>query len=278
MRLLLVGLLAASVAFAIDPAAIAPGAPELDDAEGRLRHLLKMSVATGDAVTRMQSTWALLPGGDTRSCDDEVRLQLGWRIERFGAAWREAAQASRVQASRLHAMQRSPTVLPLVDDTWTSRLDGLEADVDREVRGFLAASAWEKQFVRPWIEACPTVELAQHPGLPSNAVKAAEDLATPTAVLGLGDGWVCPARVRADGGVAFVDDGRACWAPDSSCQCEPVPVNPGAVLGAPAPEPALPAAEAAPPPEPTPPKPAATSSPRPAPKPKAPRPKGPPAP
>ena len=240
MRPLLVALfgVVTTAAFAIAPGEIAPGAPELGEEEARLRHLVGMAEAAGNAVSRMQSTWALLPAPEAggKPCSDTVRLQLGWRAEHFGAAWREAAQATRVQAQRVRELRTSPTTSPLIDDAWSARLDELLVLADREEKAWLESSAWELGYVRPWLAACPYAAPALHPGLPSRQVLARQDLDLPTAILAVGDGWICPGRIRADDGVVFLDTPRACWAPDANCGCDPATIDAGAVLGPPAPE------------------------------------------
>lgn len=218
------------------PAELAPGAPELVAAQQRLEALLTTAEATRRATARLQAGWTGRPT-PAEPCADAARLELGWRVERFGAAWREASQAARVQAERVRRVRGASTVAPLVDARWSAELDALAARAERDRRALLEASAWQAAWVRPALAACPVVEAAPAPGIAmlETPVRGEED--TPVAVLGLGDGWVCPGAIRAEGAVVLVL-GEACWSASATCGCAPSPVDPGAVLGAAVPEPA----------------------------------------
>ncbi|MFZ5479847.1 MAG: hypothetical protein ACOZNI_23990 [Myxococcota bacterium] len=213
------------------PADLAPGAPELLEAEGRLRALLVTAEAVGAATARLQVAWTTLPPPPKDPCADAARLEVGWRIERFGAAWREAAQAVRAQADRVRRVRGAPTVSPLVDADWGKALDALDAAAAREGRAFVEASAWQVAYVRPVLGACVVAEPAPAPGVPMLTAPVRGEDAPPVAVLALGDGWVCPAKVRADDAVVLVEGGRACWSASETCGCTPERVEPGAVVG-----------------------------------------------
>ncbi len=219
------------------PADLAPGAPELIAAQQRLEALLATSQAAARATARLQAAWTSRPAPRS-PCADAERLAIGWRIERFGAAWREASQAARAQAERVRKVSGAATVAPLVDAKWSARLEALRARTDRDARAFLEASAWEVAWVRPALAACPIVEPAPAPGIPMLEVPVRGEPPPAVAVLALGDGWVCPGAVRADDAVVLVP-GEACWSASPTCGCEPGKVDPGAVLG-PAPEVAVP--------------------------------------
>ena len=166
---------------------------------------------------------------------------LGWRIERFGAAWREAAQAWRAQADRVRGLRAAPTVLPLVDERRAARLDAALAGADASAAAFVQASAWQVAYVRPTLAACPLVGVGLSDGLDTLPVAARGEDLGPVAVLAVGDGFVCPGAIRADDAVVLVarepasrkELPLACWAPDATCACTPVPVFPAAVLGPP---------------------------------------------
>ncbi len=222
------------------PADLAPGAPQLIEAEARLRELLDTAGAVRAATSAMQVEWtrrspqpAELPAvkkparGPPDPCADVERIEVGWRIERFGAAWREVAQAARAQAARLDTIRHAPTVAPLVDDWWSDTLDGLVAAARAEAAGVLEAGAWQSMFVRPVLAACTIPPLRAAPG----AGQAGNER---VAVLGMGDGWVCPDRLRGEDAVVLVD-GAACWTAGATCACAPERVLPGAVLGPPPP-------------------------------------------
>src|SRR5688572_26337469 len=69
------------------PPDLAPGAPELLAAERRLEALLNTAVATERATSRLQAAFTQIPAPKS-VCSDLDRVGLGWRIERFGSAWR----------------------------------------------------------------------------------------------------------------------------------------------------------------------------------------------
>lgn len=220
-----------ALAWAIAPADLAPGAPELQAAERRLRSLLDASLSTGAATARLQVQWTRgVTTGDP--CADFDRLDLGWRIERFGAAWREATQAAIAQSERTRKYRNAPTVAPLVDARWAAALDAMFAEAAAQAGAMLEASAWQATWVRPTLGACPIEPAHLSEGVREEPLAAAQERELPTAVLALGDGWVCPAAVRADDAIVLVTGGKACFSPDHACSCEPAPVWPGAVLGA----------------------------------------------
>lgn len=231
---------------------LAPTAPELQDAEARLTELLAQSKAVGAAASRLQTALTrrkspVAAGASVpASCQDVVSLDLGWRAERFGAAWREVAQAVRVQAERLHSYRYAPTVAPLVEGGWGARLDDLERAAAREIATFREAGAWQERYVRPHLAQCPVPLALPASGEVRRDVAVRASAGVPArggwvAVLGYGKGQVCVAEgasvraVPAEDGVVFVPtvDGaaRACWNPDTLCACALTTVEPGAALG-----------------------------------------------
>ena len=214
------------------PADLAPGAPELRTEEARYAELGAAAEATATAALSLQAAWA--ERTPPRSpCDDHARLELGWRLERFGAAWREASQALRVQAGRLRAVAAEPTVSPLLTPAARADLDVRLARSDALAAAFLQASAWQVAHVRPTLAACPLSGDGLDAGIANQPVPAHDELGALVAVLAHGDGVVCPGALRADDAVVLVEGGLACWAPDATCACEPAAVWPGAVLGPP---------------------------------------------
>lgn len=250
-----------SDAAAVRPADLAPGAPELQEAELRLVNLLDEADAVRAATSRLQARWVALgqpvpdEKGKLKPVDpcDSLRVDVAWRIEHFGAAWREAAQAAHAQAGRLQAIRTAATVAPLVDDRWAARLRGLlDQDVLGE-RAFVEASVWQARFVRPLLETCPAepppapVVVSDEPVSAEAEPPNGEDLsfvwerghrATPVAVLAIGDGYVCPGAIRADDAIVLLPpeptgEARACWSASSNCGCELGAVYPGGVLSGP---------------------------------------------
>ncbi|MSP56604.1 MAG: hypothetical protein EXR69_13545 [Myxococcales bacterium] len=246
------------------PSDLAPGAPELQEAELRLNGLLAEANAVRAATSRLQSRWVTLGAAD--ECAPE-RMDIGWRIERFGAAWREAAQAVHAQAGRLAALRSAATVAPLVDAEWAERLKGILEGDARGGRAFIEASVWQARFVRPLLGACATVadrpesqpgreaDPVESGGIPDDRVDEAPEpppngealafvwekghVLYPVAVLAAGDGWICPGSIRADDAIVLLDpepDGSAlaCWSASSSCGCALEAIWPGGVLAPPA--------------------------------------------
>jgi hypothetical protein len=257
-----VSLLALSVALAApDPhalAAHAPTVPDLRAAEARLEALLRMSRATGVATARLQVAWTERgPVAGTShtdptpaaSCDAEV-LAIGWRVERFGAAWREAAQAARVQAARVRDMQLAPTVAPLVDARWSARIGARVSGAEAQERAFLEAGAWQAAWVRPELDRCPAPPAMPAQGIATLEVRVREAPLPDVAVIGLGDGWICAPGLRptrAEDSLVLIPttpEGapRACWSAEAGCGCTMAPVLPGALLGAPVEPPESPVA------------------------------------
>jgi hypothetical protein len=214
-------------------AELAPGAPELIEAQSELGIRLRAARSVGQAVLRLQGAWTQVPvdANTKKTCAQADRIELGWRIERFGAAWREAVQAARAQSALLAELSKEPTLLPLLNASRSQEITELIADVERESVIFLEASAWEAQYIRPLIAQCPYQEARLMPGMDSEQLLAADEDSLPVAILALGSGYICPGGQRADGAVVLARSGRACWSVTPDCSCEIRPVLPGAVLG-----------------------------------------------
>ncbi len=220
------------------PGDLAPGAQELDAAELRLGELRAATEAAGTATLRLQAAWTEWASAKGSPCDDHDRLSLGWRIERFGAAWREASQALRAQASRVRSLRAASTVAPLVDEARGRRIGEALSAADEQALAFLQASAWQVAYVRPVLGACPLAGEGLDRGLAVAPLPARGEAARPVAVLARGSGFVCPGAIPADDAVVLVaaelgQAARACWAADATCACEVGEVFPGAVLGPP---------------------------------------------
>ena len=270
---------------AVRPSDLAPGAPELQEAEQRLVSLLAEADAVRAATSRLQARWVFLgqqvvlvdgsakpgskplPSPKVDPCAAE-RVDIGWRIERFGAAWREAAQAVHAEAGRVDTMRAAATVAPLVDSVWAGRL---KAALDQDAlggRAFVEASVWQARFIRPMLAECagktqvplpsgadagpqeglidagtPDDRVDESASAPSNGealafVWAGGHVNPPVAVLAAGDGWICPGAVRADDAIVLLPAARdgsaaACWSASSSCSCTAEPVWPGGVVAGP---------------------------------------------
>ena len=249
------------------PGDLAPSAPELQESEQRLQNLLATNRAVASATSRLQATWALppvtpeeaaaradasakaaKPGADLSRtvrpqtavasptgspCANADRLALGWRIERFGTAWRDTAQAVRVAAVRLQTTRQAPTAYPLVDERWATRLDALAEEARLAERAWREASVWQARFVRPVIQACPAPDLGPAPGVAAAPAWALGERPPAVAVLARGDGVVCPDGERAEDAIVVLHGTTACWSVSTPCACDPQPVEPGAVVAEP---------------------------------------------
>ena len=214
----------------LGPADLAPGAPELLQAATRLEELLDTSAAVQQATLRLQGAWAGRPQ-PKEPCADRERLELGWRIEHFGAAWRETAQAGLAEAERVRRLRAAPTVAPLIDVRWATDLDEMLRRADPQRQTFVEASQWEAAFVRPALALCPVVEPTPSAGIDVLEAAVRGDPPLPVAVLAMGDGYVCPGNQRAEGAVVLLRNGRGCWSEADDCSCDIAVVRPGAVLG-----------------------------------------------
>ncbi len=227
----LFGLLCAPL-LAAPPADLAPAAGELDASLARFEEVYAAADATGTAVAQLQVAWTQRVVPKT-PCGDLDRLSLGWRLERFGAAWREGVQALRARSAELRMLQAAPTISPLLTGAAGERLDARLGRADAQVARFLQSSAWEEAYVRPALAACPLTGEGLSAGEANLPLLAAGEGGGLVALVGRGDGYVCPGAIRADDAVVLVREGSACWAPDSTCACTPAAVFPGAVLGPP---------------------------------------------
>lgn len=220
------------LSLAPSPGELAPGAQQLAEADAQFSELTAATDATATATLGLQAAWAEAkpPKG---VCDDHARLELAWRLEHFGAAWREATQALRVASARLRTLEAEPTVAPLLTGEARAALDARLAHADALSAAFLQASAWQVAYIRPVLAACPLTGEGLDGGVANQPVASRGEVGALTAVLARGDGVVCPGAIRADDAVVLVEGGKACWAPDATCACEPVAVWPGAALGPP---------------------------------------------
>ncbi|MEQ1505147.1 MAG: hypothetical protein ABMB14_23130 [Myxococcota bacterium] len=215
---------------AADPVAdLAPGPQELGDAQTELEQRLVTAEAIERAVARFQSSFAGTPPLD-ETCRDPLRGPLTVKLRHFAAAWHDAAQRVRVQADRVARISRNPTVTPIIDPDRRAALDGLLARANAQEAGWLELVAWVDHQMP---ETCD-LELTTSPGLPDPIIRGDGEVPGPVALAALSPGYVCTAGakdgVSADARVMIVT-AAACWSEQQWCACEPVVVNPGAVLG-----------------------------------------------
>jgi len=165
--------------------------------------------ALGEAVGLLHNAFAERLG--TRRtlpvCDDPELGSLVARTRSFGEAWHAAVEDARQVAA---------------DPTQTARLQA-------QVRAVTEAGAWHRHHVESSFRGCvPKLESA--PGVGSPAFAAAGERRG-IAVIGVGGGSICPLGLPARGRPVVIE-GPACVS-RAGCDCEPVEVEPGAVLVAP---------------------------------------------
>jgi hypothetical protein len=216
------------ILFAVSPALLAPGPQELDAAVAEMHARVARMEALEVAVGRLQDAWGerLAAGGKLEPCKNAEAGSLVARSRVFGAAYRDAVQASRAELERLEYLWAAPTIVPLLDPNDLSGADALRSTVAEHVRIVLEAEAWQSRQVDPLVKC--EVHLGPEPGI---AYTGAKSLANQhqVAIIGVGGGIVCPNNEPADGHVVLTD-GRACIG-SLDCSCDPFRVNPGAVIG-----------------------------------------------
>jgi len=219
------------IAWSVEPGAwIAPGPLELAAALSGVEARLVRAETVGEAAERLQNQWGALRGaGANAPCETHADASaLAARILVFGPSWRDDVQAVRAELARLEYLVAAPTVVPLLDpETW-ARVDAARARTAREVAGYSAFAAWHQRYFLTTARGCD-LGLGPAAGISNAAPAAPEELDGPVAVIGLGGGVVCPAGAPADGRVVVLPARVACMGA-SDCTCEPLPVDPGAVL------------------------------------------------
>lgn len=213
----------------VSPRALAPDyayfATTLAEAEGAVREV----VALGSALARTHNAWAERQTKTAPPCDDLDAASLAARAPVLGAAYRDAIQTARARASRLTRLVVSPVLTPLLGARDRDRADRVVRATRDHARGYLEASAWQSTHVAAWSVRCKP-ELRPVAGIVSRAPRTTAESDPATAVIGLGGGRVCPGGHPADGRAVVVAGASACYGP-TRCDCTPVPVAPGAVLG-----------------------------------------------
>lgn len=200
------------------PADLAPGPAELRHAEEALVELLALADAQARATFRLQEAWTA-----------GTRPQDACRLRTFAEAWGRSAQSVRVRGQALERIAAAPTVVPLLDDADSARLEALSRRAADHEAAWLELVAWDSRSKLP---RCET-PLAAAPGFPHPGVQAADDPVARVAIVATGGGWLCPEGVPADGRVVVLRGTTACVAPEATCGCTPQPALPGAVLAQP---------------------------------------------
>ncbi|MCK6525378.1 hypothetical protein L6R49_28565, partial [Myxococcota bacterium] len=218
-------------ALGIDPALIAPRAPELEEALRGQRALLEEVSALEVAASRVHNRWAErgLNEGKGAACADEIALSLGARARGLGAELGRRVQRARVGQGRVEAMSASQTVLPLLDAARRDELRTLRERVDRHARVYLELSAWQTLYVEPRLKGC-AAELAVSAGLALTGPDGELVETEAVAALVVDAGVVCPGASQVTPGVVVIR-GPGCWSPGPGCACEPDVLQPAAVLG-----------------------------------------------
>jgi len=212
---------------------LAPRLADVDAALTEAEQRLVRSEAIGVATGQVQNRFALRRDGKRRLkvCEDDELASLVTRSRTFGPAWRDAAQAARGAADRVIAMAERETVAPRLDSARRDRLERGEARAWEQAVAAAEAGAWHRRYVEGSFKSCG-LHLTVADGMPVPGERTEREQAAPIAVIGLHFGTLCPDQVPANGEVALLAGPDACWAA-GACDCEPVPVHPGAVLGPP---------------------------------------------
>jgi hypothetical protein len=181
----------------------------------------------------------------TPNCKQAWLVDLASRARFLGADLRDRVQSARAQRVRLDRMMLAATVEPLVDAETRFRTRKIIERVELLERRYLESVNWHSGYVERVARKCPT-ELQTSSGfagagLPPAEGEVSEDdtvpadtvfgkkVRRPTAVIAEGGGVICPGEIPAKG-VVVLSKPSACWAP-LRCDCNAVPVLPGAVIG-----------------------------------------------
>lgn len=218
------------LASSADPALLAPGPEELRAAFERTEELLTRSQAIERALARLHNRWVDLAGKTV--CEDAEARSIAARSRVFGAGLRDAVQAARAQQRRLDRVYAAPMVSALIDAKAKRRYERVKAAVAAAVERWAELRAWQHAELERVMKRCkgPPTGLVSTPGLSSSVACAGDECGGAVAITGIGKGLICPLGQVADGTVAVISDGQACYS-ESVCSCVATPVLPGAVLG-----------------------------------------------
>jgi len=210
---------------------LAPGPQELQSAVQEMQVRLGRAELVQVALGRVHAAWgeALATDRLADPCKDPLVSSWVARSRALGSAYRDEVQASRAQLERLEYLWSSPTVQPILDAEQRTLAAHLRERTAEQVRAWAEAAAWQSSLIEPKAKKCAH-ELVPTDGLSYVGPDAALPK-TGVAILGTGEGVLCPMNVPASG-VVLAPDGLACWS-SRSCDCTPIEVAPAAVLGPP---------------------------------------------
>ncbi len=201
---------------------VAPTPAEARAQRVAAREALERAQAIGQAALLLQNALGAERARSERLavCSEPGVTSLVARMRAFGAAWRDAVQLARVEVSRAEDMaaRTGGSVSDLVEQ------------VGRETQRAAEGDAWHRRYVESAFVECGP-KLAAWPGIEVPGVPGAGEARLGIAVIGLGGGSLCPDYLPADGRVVVLTGNVACVS-RSACDCEPQPVDPGAVLSA----------------------------------------------
>jgi len=161
------------------------------------------------ALGAVQNAWVEGPGRTGARCQaDNAGLWVSSRA--LGQATRDELQLGRSTLLRVEALRVENTVAPLVDELMVARIDAVRGRMEELVVWWEETARLQKSWIHPWGRRCPEPE-------PFSGVREAYG---PVPVIAEGPGWLCPARVPADGRAVIVDE-PSCVADSTLCECTP---------------------------------------------------------
>lgn len=209
------------------PAAAEP-LPDLASFKERLvgaEDLANRAQHVGQVAMRMQNILTDQIYNRQLRCDEATSSLLA-RERHLGHVYRDLLQAWRIEVGLLQEDRQAPTVAPLVVEADHSRMEELLIALNHELQLWSTLAAWQQTRIEPWAGVC-AAELVPASGLED--WRPQDTRAEKVLVIGAGPGRICPPGVPAAGAVVLVE-GEACYA-GTDCDCNPVPVSDGAVLG-----------------------------------------------
>ncbi|MFN0062730.1 MAG: hypothetical protein ACKVPX_09455 [Myxococcaceae bacterium] len=228
----LLALFAQTAVWAASPSAmLAPSQPELVERLTQLRAKLERADAISAALFRVSNRIGeRLADGAGNACSTPELQSLAARAEIFGSAYRDIAQGVRADAERLARLLEAPSLAPLLQEDDRNQALALDERAQRHTRRYLEAWGWNRRFVHAARRRC-TLAVGLADGLSPAGPTPTDEADAPVAVIVQAGGQACPQKVEGHGQVVVLPSPQACYTTGASCDCQPRPILPGAVLG-----------------------------------------------